>query len=746
MINPTLVTVRRTALAAALLALVSCLPLSAQTAATGSPAAPRAADNSDRIALSPFLVSDDRQDGYVEQQTMAGSRSSKNVIEIPSSVVIVNREAIDDLGAITPVEAINFGVSGVSQGTTYFDAVNIRGFGISFFLRNGVTKTTFKTSPMYDVERIEVIKGPAAMLLGNNVNLGGSVNLISRRASATQSGDLQLTLAENNYYRAAATLSGPAVKSEDFKLNYRITAGYLKGDRDKEIQNEDERFIGGAVDMYFGSNTSILVNGYVFQNDGYRYWDDFLDLSTALVYPGAAGGKGALRWGKLNPNSTRTFSPGRRKDVLWENNDSYLDVTLLTKLTKNGNLRLFYSVTALRDERDIMRGITLQTNNYMLNRQFLPFHFEQVDHNFQVDYLHQWELKNVKFNTTLGGDGYNTNYRQALSVNTAPALDTRMTTFPDENAFFAQPLSGVGSPFTTDNEQKPTQYTYYVQEDISFWQDRVRLVGGLRWITPGGTNRNRITNVVSDRVNATLRVHKYGVVVKVLPTVSVYYTNAINIRQQVGFVDLNRGGDQLVPQKNAEGTLDEIGAKFNQKLSDRLSVFGTVAYYKMSLSNIRINHQFPDGSYGQIQNARDSSKGWEFDSGLRANVGDGHADVIFTYANGTSAPAADSTLLTDGFVPIKISGIAKYTWTSGPLKGFMLGAAVMDQSDSRAGNYMIDRPLSGNAFARYQWSRWAVQVNVENLTNARYISGLITQGLVEGSEPRQIRMDVRYRW
>lgn len=734
----------RQVLQGALLAVLIPNPLAAQA---GTPKTEKKVEPAP-IELSPFLVSQQKSQGYAEEQSLAGSRTAKKLIDIPGSVVILNREVLDDLSATTVAKALNFGVSGVSQATGYFDAVTIRGFGNAFSLRNGVTKTTFKTSPMYDVERVEVIKGPTALLLGVNTFLGGAVNLISRRASASPTGDIQAAFSENNYIRLAADVSGPLSKSEGLTLNYRMTLGGLSADRDKEIQNEEEKFIGGALDMYFGNNTSVLVNWYVFQNDGYRYWDDFLDNSTGLAYPGAAGGKGALKWGQLNKYSTRSFSPGRGKDVLWKNNDSFLDVTFLTKLTENGNLRAYFALTSLRDVRRIMRGISLQADNYTLNRQFLPFNYDLVDHNFQVDYLHALKLTNVKFSTTVGTDGYKTDYRQALGVFTPAPLDTRQAGFPNDDAFFATNAAALNGPnLAADNVQKPTQFSYYAQEDISFLQDRVILVGGLRWIVPGGTNKNMLTGAITDRPDKTLRVHKYGVVVKLLPSISVYYADALNVRQQVGFVDLNRGGDQLVPQKDAEGILKEFGVKFNHSLSANISLYGSVAHYDMAQTNIRINTQFPDGSFGQVQNARDEAKGWEFDYGMRNTFAEGRSDLIFTYSNGKSAIASDKTLQTDNFVPVKVSFIAKYTWTGGPLNGLMVGGAMMDQSNSRLGGYAINSPRIISLFGRYSWHRhWETQLNVDNLTNERYITGFITQGLIEGSEPRRIRVDLKYRW
>ena len=133
---------------------------------------------------------------------------------------------------------------------------------------------------MYDVERVEVLKGPASLLLANNSFLGGAVNLISLRPTGEQSGRVRATISDNGVTRMDANISGPLVKSEEIDLNYRVTVGGKFGDTDKEIANpEKETFLGGGFEVFFGNDSSFRLNAYWYKDDTYRYWDDFLDVS-----------------------------------------------------------------------------------------------------------------------------------------------------------------------------------------------------------------------------------------------------------------------------------------------------------------------------------------------------------------------------------------------------------------------------------------------------------------------------------
>lgn len=711
------------------------VPAIAQSVVTPTPA--RADDTAEKEVthLSPFVVTSANDSGYSGQQTLIGSRTAKNLIDIPANITIINKELLDDLNVTMLSQAVRYGVSGVTQNSTITDDFNIRGFRTEQAMRNGVTKNANRTNPMYDVSRVEVIKGPAAMLLGNNSFLGGAINLVTYQPSAVQTAEIKTTLGTDSYVRVAANASGPMTKSKDVTINYRFTVGGLRGDRPKAVEDLDQKFIGAGFNVYFGTNSSLLVNAYYFRDESYLYLNDFLDITSTVE-------------AKFNKYSTKTFSPSRPQDNKWKSEDSFLDLQYLTKLSPNGDLRFYYSGTSIREHRRHVRGITVQADNFTLSRQDIPFFIEKVNHNLQLDYLYHLETSFVKVDSTLGADGAVTYSRQAQSVNTPPALDTRNPDFTADAAFFGAPQPGAGLPHQTDTANRPTLFSYYFQENLSFLKDRFTLVGGLRWFVPAGTNVNYITNVVTNRDPRHFKVHKYGAIVKITPNVSAYYTDAQNVFVQTGFADKFVQGDQLgAPAGNQEGKLKEFGLKFNQKLSDGLTMYGTLAHFSMSLTNIKTIGILPNGNTGQIISAQDSSKGWEFDYGLSAQLGDGRADLVASWFDGSSATAANPALQAVDFAPRKYSLLAKYRWTGGALKGLMFGGAIMDQSAKRNITYAVDWPLLVSFFAGYQSSNhWNVQVNLDNITNKRYIVGMAANGLVYGSDMFQPRIEVGYKW
>lgn len=698
------------------------------------------------VRLSPFVVSAEDEDGYRSEQTLVGSRTSKNLMELPGSISIINQQQIADLNAVEVHEVLQFGVAGVTQNQTINDDVNIRGFRTTFSLRDGVTKTSFKRNPMFDVERIEVIKGPGAMLLGNNSFLGGGVNFVTRKPQHKRASDVQATLSSDNYIRISANTTGPLVDKRNFVVDYRLTVGMLTADKDKEIENEDQQFVGGALSFYFGENTSVLLSAYYQKDDGYFYWEDFLDYTTTL------GTAASPITAKLNQYSTKSFSPGRSQNAFWNNQDSFINATFLTKLTENANLRLAYFNSNLVDRRRHVRGITIMADNRTLIRQDIPVSIDAWTNNFQADLTHRLNFRGLTLDSTLGADLLFQYNRQDQAVNNMPTLDTANISWLADDGWFAAPRPGAGLPNTSQNISRPQSISYYFQENLSLLKDRLILVGGYRWFMPSGTDKNNLTGVVTDRPDKTFRTHKYGIVARPIPAVSVYFTDSQNIFPQTGRTDRFQGNDQLgAPLSAQEGKMKEYGVKIDHSLSKQVSVYGSWAWYDMSLTHVRTFGVLPEGnppgSVGIIESAADLAQGWELEFGGRYSNERGEFNLLATYTDGESQIAVDPKQMAVDFVPQKYSLIARYTWNTGALQGLTLGATYFDQTRKRNASYWIDFPETYNIFARYAWRKhWSVQLNLNNLTDERYIVAIAGNGLVQTEPGFDTKLAIRYIW
>lgn len=747
----------RTTHLAGLAVLVGATGAFAQTTTIPASAAPAPDDSV--VNLSPFLVSEEGNSGYQAQSTVTGSRSAKDLIDLASSISIINLEMMSDLGATTVHDVFKYGASGVTQNQSFNEDVTIRGFRLGGTLRDGAPRQTTKFAPMYDVERIEVLKGPAAMLTGVNAGIGGTINYVSRAASAKRAGEIEAKVTDNGAIRLQANTTGSAYKSENFKVNYRLTLGFLDSEapHDKPIEFEDQKFYGAGLAFYFGQATSVIVNGYYFIDNDYNYLEDFLD-NTARKDSFTN-----LTDAVLNQYSTATYAPARRKDAFWNLSATSINITMLNHLTENGNLRIAYYYGASDDRRDNPRGSTVQANNYIINRQDVRNNNAIENHSFQLDYLHKWTTKWFVLDTTLGADGYSNRTWMDQSVTIMPSIDTRTGLYPDDDAWFARfptddsyfitprPAS-VGGP-ATRTAQKATSLSYYYQENLSLWKDRIILVGGQRWYRPNQVDTNYVANTVTDANLNRFKVHKYGAIVKPFPNVSLYYTDAQNVfPPAVGFTDKFLQGDMLGERfKPSLGTLKEYGVKFQYSPWERLDLYGTFAHFEMAQTNIKTVGILENGLFGNIQSAQDECKGIEVDLGARLKFATGRADLLVSFSDGNSAIAADKgkayVQQANGFAEKKGSGLAKYTFTGGPLNGFMVGAGIEKESHRRNVTYSLYHPPIIDAFAGYTWGKhWNVQLNLANVTNKRYIVQVFNTALVQTSDSFRASLTTRYKF
>jgi outer membrane receptor for monomeric catechols len=160
-----------------------------QTAADSSgSSAPKKIDD-DKLVLSEFVVTGSKDEGYRSAQTVSGSRTVENLRNTPNSISIMNRELIDDLGAGSVAEVMKYAIAGelsaLSQAPTPGNAsgattpfYEFRGLTSQYPLRDGI----LWRSPLdtYNIERVEVLRGPNAFLYGEG-GASGSINQLTKK-------------------------------------------------------------------------------------------------------------------------------------------------------------------------------------------------------------------------------------------------------------------------------------------------------------------------------------------------------------------------------------------------------------------------------------------------------------------------------------------------------------------------------------------------------------------------------------
>lgn len=167
-------------------------------------------------------------------------RLSTPILELSQNIQVISKGIIADQQSFDMLEGIQRNVSG-AQKLEHWDNyayINMRGSQLTAF-RNGLN-VSMPWGPLTEdvsmVERIEFVKGPAGFMLANG-EPSGFYNVVTKKPSGYNRGEVSVSLGSFNLYRATADVDGKF--SKDGKLLYRINLmGQLKGShRDFEYNN-----------------------------------------------------------------------------------------------------------------------------------------------------------------------------------------------------------------------------------------------------------------------------------------------------------------------------------------------------------------------------------------------------------------------------------------------------------------------------------------------------------------------------
>jgi outer membrane receptor protein involved in Fe transport len=183
-----------------------------------------------------------------------------------------------------------------------------------------------------------------------------------------------------------------------------------------------------------------------------------------------------------------------------------------------------------------------------------------------------------------------------------------------------------------------------------------------------------------------------------------------------------------------------------------LNIYGDVDHFNMSLSNVYetdVTGVLAADGQPVTGVADQTSWGNELELGGRIGAGRGYFDVFGTaYRADTLAAVIGGPRTPAPGVPMQVySFIGKYTFAGGVAKGFMIGGGAYGSTPRYELNLPIHTPTEINVFTRYQIDKhWSAQVNIDNVTNRRYVVRIATPAFVEGSFPMEASLVTRFQW
>lgn len=234
------------------------------TAALLPLAAPRAA-----LAQAGDLLADDQAiivtaPQYAEGRTRSATKTDTPLNDVPQSVAVVTRDLIDDqaLRSLADVVRIVPGVT-IGQGEGHRDQITIRGNNTTAdFFVDGVRDDVQYFRSFYNVERVEVLKGPNAMIFGRGGG-GGVVNRVSKTPNPARGFNALAVSADSH---GAVFAEGDANAPLTDAATLRINAFYEHLENHRDIFDGDRFGINPTLRIGLDPATDIVLS--------YEYADD----------------------------------------------------------------------------------------------------------------------------------------------------------------------------------------------------------------------------------------------------------------------------------------------------------------------------------------------------------------------------------------------------------------------------------------------------------------------------------------
>lgn len=641
-----------------------------------------------------------------------GAKLPVELIALPMSVTVIDRELLDDQNAVELQDALR-NASGVVPGGYFegFDFYRIRGFDASgFTFLDGLLadQTFWVQEELFGMESVEVLKGPMSGLFGQ-APAGGLVNLVSKRPRQDDFLELDTSAGSYDYF----DLGVDANHRFSDRFAARINAVYReRGSFVDQVPVADRLYLAPSLAWELGSSTRLTV------------LTQFIEEDTGVAQPLPAEGTVLPNPNGRIPISRAVGEPAldntadiSRWQLGWDFTHDFNDAWSLRQVARTSSTDVdFQAIYPWYLEDD------LRTLNRYIRKQVVRADADAAD--TQVIARLGGDVRHTM---VMGVDWYRFRQRQGFAYHT---FDDPL--FPPIDLF--DPVYGAPIPDFEVDELFPSELDRvgaYVQDHIAFTEQFSILVGGRYDWTDDGTAKDE---------EFTPRA---GITYEFRPGAAVFASYAESFLPQAGLTFAN--GDPLPPET---GEQVEVGLKF-QLFGDRFE--GTVSAYELKRRNIATDD--PDSEeFVFVTTGEQRSRGFELDGIWRITP---NWELVASYGN-TDAEVTEDNELVVGSDMVNIPRDAFSVWTKyvvpgGALEGLGFSAGLRhvseqagDMTYAGAEEFAFELPSFTVYDAAISWQRgrYRAALSVSNLTDEVYFPASFSRTFVMPGEPRSYRFSV----
>jgi len=653
--------------------------------------------------------------GYLNEVVTSAMRSATALRDIPQSLNIVSKELIKDQSMQSMADVVAY-VPGVTshQGENNRDQLIFRGNSSSAdFFVNGVRDDVQYYRDLYNVDRVEALKGPNSMTFGRGGG-GGVINRVTKEAGFSSFREVTAQL--GSFGNKRFTTDVDQLLTNKFAL--RVNGLYENSDSFRNFVDLQRYGINPTLTWIASSNTHVTAS--------YEFFSDrrIADRGIPSFQLRPADVPMDTYFG--NPDDSRVRANVHLASVSLDHTVGRFNIRNRTSF---GNYDRFYqnyvpgAVTS-----DKTKVALTSYNNATKRRNF----FNQTDVTFAVS---TGTIKHTFLAGAELGRQLTNNFRNTGFFNNA----TTSTLVPYNDPTINTPVTFRQSPTDANNNLETNLAASYVQDQIELTR-RVQFVMGLRFDyfdlrfhnNRKAENLRRIDNLVSPRA---------GVIFKPLDDISLYANYSVAYLPSSGdqFSSLTTITQQVKPEKFSNY---EVGAKWDVKRNLSL----TTALYRQNRTNTRASD--PNDPTRILQTGSQRTNGFEFD--LNGTITD-RWNLVGGYAYQNAFITSDTIAAKAGSQVAQVPHHTFSLWNNYRLwQGLRLGLGIIHRADMFAA---IDNTVILPGYARADAAafysineHWVIQANIQNLLNKKYYINADNNNNISPGSPRAIRIGLTTRF
>jgi catecholate siderophore receptor len=653
--------------------------------------------------------------GYRTDALSSATRTLTNMRDVPQSITVINKEQIADQSMKSITDVVNY-VPGITshQGENNRDQLVIRGVSSSadFFL-DGMRDDVQYYRDLYNLDQLEILKGPNAMIFGRGGG-GGVVNRVTKQAGFAKVREITFEGGSFRGKRLTADFDQPLSQ----KIAVRLNGMYENAGSFRHFVDLERYGINPSLTIVPNAGTRITFD--------YEHFHDRRVADRGI--PSFQGRPADLPIETYfgNPKDSNVRAKVDRFSGTVLHQTGRLSITNRTMWGGYDRGYQNFVPGAVNASKTL---VTLSAYNNSTKRRNL---FNQTDLNYVVS---TGSVKHtLLFGTELGRQITDNFRNTGFFHNAVTSIQVAY-----EDPMISTPVTFRQSATDANNRVETSLAAGLAQDQIELSR-RVQILAGARFDYFDLRFHNNRTGEDLRRIDR-LASPRTGIVIKPLMPLSIYASYSVSYLPSSGdqFSSLTSVTQQVKPEKF---TNYEIGAKWNF----RQNLIFTAAGYRQNRTNTRATD--PNDPTRIVQTGRQRTNG--FEAGVNGNVtrfwiiagGYAHQDALITSATTAARNGARIAL-----VPRNTFSV----WNRFQLmKRLGLGVGVIHRSEMFAA---IDDTVTLPGYTKIDTAvylpfgeRWKLQANIENLLNKKYYLNADGNNNISPGSPRALRINLMMRF